>query len=165
MTKTYICHTPYLTKHTSFDCVFCCTSLKWWHLQMLFSFFQNFSFLGCWGKCSHCISQELYIIWLWFLVHMCKMMISPAIFFLFFKILVFRVFQSLSINAIRKFWGVPTVFTCVWFFSKWRAVVTSFSSDIHSKVQILFKEINKLYLLNNTIDDEKEIYLKSKYMS
>ena len=26
---------------------FCCTSSKWWHLQMLFSFFQNFGFLGC----------------------------------------------------------------------------------------------------------------------
>ena len=102
------CLTPYPSKHTSYDCAFCCTSLKWWHLQMLFSFFQNFSFLGCWGKCSHCISQELYIIWLWFLVHMCKMMISPAIFFLqFFKILIFRGFQSLLINAKRKFWGVP----------------------------------------------------------
>ena len=99
--------TPYLSKHTSFDRVFCCTSLKWWHLQMLFSFLQNFSFLGCWGKCSHCISQELYVIWLWFLVHMCKMMISPAIFFHFFKILIFQVFQSSSINAKRKFWGVP----------------------------------------------------------
>ena len=33
----------------------------------------------------HTISQELYIISLWFLVHMFKMMISPAIFF-FFKI-------------------------------------------------------------------------------
>ena len=29
---------------------------------------------------SHSVSQELYIMWLWFLVHMCKMMISPAIF-------------------------------------------------------------------------------------
>ena len=44
------------------------------------------------------------------LVHMCKMMISPAIFFLsfdFFKIRVFQVFQSSSINAKRKFLGVP----------------------------------------------------------
>ena len=32
---------------------------------------------------SHSISQEPYIIWLWFLVHMCKMMISPANFFIF----------------------------------------------------------------------------------
>ena len=32
---------------------------------------------------SHSVSQELYLIWLWFLVHMCKMMISPAICFSF----------------------------------------------------------------------------------
>ena len=55
---------------------------------------------------SHSVSQELYLIWLWSLVHMCKIM-SPAIFFHFFKILIFQVFQSSSINAKRKFWGVP----------------------------------------------------------
>ena len=32
---------------------------------------------------SHSISQEPYIIWLWFLIHMCKMMISPANFFIY----------------------------------------------------------------------------------
>ena len=31
---------------------------------------------------SHSLSQEPYIIWLWFLVHMCKMMISAANFFI-----------------------------------------------------------------------------------
>ena len=40
MTKNYVCCTPYLSKHTSIDHVFCCTSLKWWHLQMLFQFFK-----------------------------------------------------------------------------------------------------------------------------
>ena len=50
MTKNYVCRTPYLSKHTSYDCVFCCTSLKWWHLQMLFSFFQNFGFLSCYNE-------------------------------------------------------------------------------------------------------------------
>ena len=34
---------------------------------------------------SHSMSQELYIMWLWFLVHMCKMMISAANFFHFSK--------------------------------------------------------------------------------
>ena len=33
---------------------------------------------------SHSICQELYIIWYWFLVHMCKMVISPGNFFLNF---------------------------------------------------------------------------------
>ena len=58
-------------------------------------------------KLSHSVSQELYLIWLWFLVHMCKMMISPAIFFCSFKILIFRFFQTSPVNAKRKFWGVP----------------------------------------------------------
>ena len=35
---------------------------------------------------SHSVSQEPYLIWLWFLVHMYKMMISPAIFFIFSKL-------------------------------------------------------------------------------
>ena len=32
---------------------------------------------------SHSVSQEPYFIWLWFWVHICKMMISPANFFIF----------------------------------------------------------------------------------
>ena len=32
---------------------------------------------------SHYVSQEPYIIWLWFLVPMCKMVISPENFFIF----------------------------------------------------------------------------------
>ena len=97
----------YLSKHISFYRILCCTSLKWWHLQMLFSLFQNL---------SHSVSQELYLIWLWFLVHMCKIMIYPTILFQFFKILIFRFFQSSSINAKRKFWGVSNLLqTCVIF--------------------------------------------------
>ena len=62
------------------------------------------------------LSQELYFIWLWLLVHTCKMMTSPAIFFSFFKILIFQVFQSSSINSKRKFWGLPHLLhTCVIF--------------------------------------------------
>ena len=37
----------------------------------------------------HTISQEQYIIWSWFLVNLCKMMISPGTCFIF-KILVFQ---------------------------------------------------------------------------
>ena len=33
----------------------------------------------------HSISQEPYIIWLSFMVHMCKMIISPEVFFIFSK--------------------------------------------------------------------------------
>ena len=51
---------------------------------------------------SHWVSQELYHIWLWFLVHMCKMMIYLAIFFHFLKILIFQVSESSSITAKSK---------------------------------------------------------------
>ena len=145
MTKNCVCRTPYQSKHTSYDCVFCCTSLKWWHLQMLFSFFQNFSFLGCWGKCSHCISQELYIIWLWFLVHMCKMMISPAIFFHFFKILIFRVFQSSSINAKQKFWGMHHLLRmCRIFFKKKCIKWDILSVTVFLRIYLRLASINRL---------------------
>ena len=40
------------------------------------------------------ISQELQIIWLWFLVHMCKMMLQQI--FSFFKILIFGVFRGIK---------------------------------------------------------------------
>ena len=56
---------------------------------------------------SHSVSPELYLIWLSFLVHMGKMISQKKLFFHFFKILIFWVFQSSSINAKRKFWDVP----------------------------------------------------------
>ena len=40
---------------------------------------------------SHSISQEPCIIWLSFMVHMCKGIIYPGGFFIFFKILIFQV--------------------------------------------------------------------------
>ena len=78
---------------------------------------------------SHSVSQKLYLTWLWFLVHMCKMMISPAIFFFFFhffKILIFWVFQSSSINVKRKLLGVPIFFKCKWLFFRYYKMVWRF---------------------------------------
>ena len=43
-----ISHTPYLRNYTSSDHNFWCTCVKWWYLQVLSSFFQNFDFVGCW---------------------------------------------------------------------------------------------------------------------
>ena len=90
------------------------TCVKWWYLQMFFSFFQNFDFLGCSGVkgqnmarndkkfcLSRFISQESYIIRLPFMVHFCEI-ISPAVsglfwfFFHFFKILVFWVVKGVK---------------------------------------------------------------------
>ena len=83
MTKNFVCHTPYFKQHTSYDCCFWYTCVKWWHLQGLFLLFQNFDFLGVkrqkMAQWSYSISQKLYIIWLWFLMHICTMMISSAI--------------------------------------------------------------------------------------
>ena len=46
--KKFVCRTPYLRNHTSYDCHLCYTSVKWWYLRVVFfSFFQNFDFLGC----------------------------------------------------------------------------------------------------------------------
>ena len=52
--------TPYLSKHTLFDCAFCGTSLKWCDISRFFyHFFQNFGFLAKnfpkW--LSHAVSQ------------------------------------------------------------------------------------------------------------
>ena len=42
---------------------------------------------------SHSISHEPYLIWLWFLVHICKIIVSSN-FFHFFKILIFVFFRG-----------------------------------------------------------------------
>ena len=102
----YVCDTPYLSKHISCDCVFYCTSLKWWHLQMFFSVFSKFWFSGLLGErgvtgqkmaqnnkkfcltpyLRNCTSYEC------FLLHISKM-VSPAIFFIFSKVWFFRFFR------------------------------------------------------------------------
>ena len=41
-------------------------------------------------------SQEPYIIWLSFMLHLCKMIISPGNFFIFFKILIFWVVREVK---------------------------------------------------------------------
>ena len=83
------------------------------YIQAFFSLFSKFWFLGSlewgWGErggtvkrtkmaqndknfcLSHSVSQEPYIKWLWFLAHMCKMMISPV-----FKILILGFFRGVK---------------------------------------------------------------------
>ena len=95
MTRNYVCaSTPYLSKHRSYDRVFLLHKFK-----NVFSIFFKFWFCGLLGGrglkrqkmaqndkkiLPHFVSQELYLIWLSFLVHMGKM-ISPANFFIFSK--------------------------------------------------------------------------------
>ena len=49
---------------------------------------------------SNSVSQKLYFIWLWLLVHMCKMVMSAAIFFFFF---FFSFFQNSDFSGFSKF--------------------------------------------------------------
>ena len=49
MTKNSVCHTPYLKNHTSCDCDFWYTCVKW-YLQQIFSFFKILIFGVCRGK-------------------------------------------------------------------------------------------------------------------
>ena len=94
MTKHSVYRTWYLRNHSSYD-----HHLRYIHeYKMFFLFFQNFDFLGCLeGQrenmpqndkklCTlHFISQEPYIIWSWFMVHMCKRIIFPSVFYIFWN--------------------------------------------------------------------------------
>ena len=97
--KSFVCGTLYLKKHTPYDHDF------WYTWKMMISpggFFHFFKIL-IFGFFREVKGQKItqnekipsYIIWLWFLVHMCKM-ISPAFFFHFFKILIFWGFRGVT---------------------------------------------------------------------
>ena len=97
MTKISVCHILYFRNHISYD-------LHLWYTCMykriispdIFIFFKILLFRIIRGEVKeqkmaqndknlcqcHYVSQEPYIIWLWFLVCMCKIMISPANFFI-----------------------------------------------------------------------------------
>ena len=99
MIKNYVVCTPYLRKHTLYDCDF------WYTCKMIttsdaFFIFSKFWFsrlLSKRTKKSACLTLYLRnrTSWLWFLIHLCKMMISPAIFFTFSKFWFLK---------ILKFW-------------------------------------------------------------
>ena len=116
----YVCRIPYLSKHTSYDCVFLLHKFKMMTSPDVCFIFSKFWFSGLlggggnraengpkWQKIlSHSVSQELYLIWLCFLVHMRKMMISSEFFSVFQKSDLSG-FSSLSMNGKMKFWDVP----------------------------------------------------------
>ena len=122
MTKNHVCCTPCLSKHTSYYQVFCCASLKWWHLEMLFSFFLKKIIFWVvrwdgekdkkWPKTTAtiCLTPYLrnctsYDCGFWYTC--VKAWYLQQFFFPFFQNSDFQVFQSSSINAKRKFWGLP----------------------------------------------------------
>ena len=144
MAKNYVCSAWYLRNHASHDCH--CraeeeNNIISWH------FFYFFKILTFWvvkmvrgQKMTH---KMAYTIWSCFLLHKFNIMTSPDAFFIFskfwfssfwytwvkwwylqlfffhvLKILIFLVFQSSTINAKRKFWGVSHLHMCVIFFQK-----------------------------------------------
>ena len=58
---------------------------------------------------SYFISQKPYIIWMSFMVHMCKMIISPAVFFIFSKCWFFRVLRGKSAKNGPKWQKILSV--------------------------------------------------------
>ena len=81
----------YLRNSIAYNPNFWYTCVEWWYLQVFFSGFQILIFWVLRGVkeqkmvqnnkkfCpSHSVSQEPYIIWLSFMLHLCKMIISPG---------------------------------------------------------------------------------------
>ena len=100
MKKKSVCPSPYLRNHTSYDSHLWYTFVKRLYLQVFFSFFQKFDFLGRqgdqrakngpkWQQILCCtlyfIFQDPWIIWSSFIVDMCKRIIFPDIFFSIFE--------------------------------------------------------------------------------
>ena len=96
--KNSIHHVPYLRNSMAYDHDFWYTCVKWWYLRCFFGLWSKRTKNGPkWQKIlsvSLLISGTLHHIWLCFLIHMCKIMISPAIFFIFSKLFFFLVFQK-----------------------------------------------------------------------
>ena len=97
MAENYACHASYLSNYASYDCHLWYTCIKSWYLQVL-SFFKMLIFWVVKGvkeqkmvqnENKFCLwrslSQESYIMWFSFMVHMSKMIIFPSIFFIFSK--------------------------------------------------------------------------------
>ena len=98
MRNNYICQVPYLSSNIAYNNDFWYTIVKWWYLQVFFSFFFFLVFWAVSGAkgqkiaqndktfCLSCsISQESFVIWLSFMVHLCEIMIFPGLFFIFSK--------------------------------------------------------------------------------
>ena len=104
MTRSSVRHASYLRNHTSYDCHLWNTCVKDNISRCCFHFLKILIFwivMGLKGqkmaqndkkfRLLRLVSQEPYIIWLSFMIHMCKMIISLAV-VLFFQILIFELF-------------------------------------------------------------------------
>ena len=106
--KNSVCCTPYLRYHASYDFYLWYPCVKWYHQEFFFWVKgvkgQKIAHNGKKLCLSHLISQEPYIIWLSFVVHKCKMTISPAVFLIFSK----SWFFGLSGGSKGKKWSKMT---------------------------------------------------------
>ena len=99
--KNSVCHTSYLRNH---NCLLWSTCVKWLYISRIFFYFLKMLIfwvaIGVKGQkmtqhekkfcLLYSIYQEPYIIWLSFVVHMFKMIISLVVFFRFSKFWFFR---------------------------------------------------------------------------
>ena len=76
---------------------------------------------------SHSVSQEPYIIWLWFLVHMCKMIISPANFFTFQN---FDFWGFQGGKRVKNDLKLPISVCFALYFTNYRSYHRDFDNDI-----------------------------------
>ena len=96
MKNNYICHAPYFRNSKAYYQYFWYTCVRWWYLLVFFHLSFEIYIFGAVRRVkgqkiaqnekwqfhvSHAICQEQYSIWSWILVHLCKMIISPGIFF------------------------------------------------------------------------------------
>ena len=125
--NNYTRHGPHVRNSIAYGHGFWCTCVIWWYLQAHFSCFSKFWFswllVGLKGQKmaqnykKFCrllfISQEPYIIWLSFMIHLCKMMISSGVFSHFFKILIFRVVGG-GVNSPKSQHSNSYIFYFYW---------------------------------------------------
>ena len=122
MRNNSVCHAPYLRNHISYNCHLWYTSVEWCFFQCFCHFSKFWFFVFCvkgqkmtqndkkFGLSSF-MYQEPYLIWLLFVVHKCKMMISLGVFFHFFKILIFQVVRRVEDQKMAQ--NVKKLSVCI----------------------------------------------------
>ena len=110
-------YVPYLRDSIAYDHGYWYACVKEWFFQVFFHFLEIFMIQNDKKfSPSHSISQEPYIMWLSFMVRMCKMTISLVIFFIFFKILIFWVHRGMkrqtTVRNEKKFCSAPYFRIC-----------------------------------------------------
>ena len=134
MKNNYICHVRYLKNSIAYNHEFWYNCVKWWYIQVFYLFFEIFIFQAVrWVKgqktaqnekyklhVSRIISQEQYGIWSWFLVYLCKIMISPESLSIFF----FLSFYFLGCYGSKRAKNSP----------KWKRTITFVTCHISGTV-------------------------------